>query len=681
MQKKKVVLFGSVPMSLSELQLAPALISAHVQKKGHDFVYHDLNLKLFKCCNNNHSTYSNYSEWLQDYTKIDISNDIINSWQQFIADQIATVDIILINVFSVFSQIPALRIIKLCRSLRPDAKIIAGGIGSHKKILGGVNKFNLEWVRENFSNTTSEIFGQLCQDNQLIDDWQSTVDLDVLDRWLPTRPSTAYYKDFDFGGYKTDQYQWPNNEKRIPMLGSHGCVRQCSFCDVIKHFPRYSFVEADVLTKNIIDAYQQTGIAKIQFMDSLVNGSMKNFLNLLKNLSQAKQQGWLPSDFSWSGTYICRPQSKLLDEIHKYLPQSGADNLVIGVETGSDRIRYEMEKKFSNQDLLYELDAFAKYGVKASLLFFPSWPTETDQDFQHTLELFEKLSPYSQSNVLDSAMLGSTGFTLIDGTPIERDKELYGLEQGPMQWLWKCKKNPELTFWETVRRRLLMAEWCEMHGIRLERENIFRRYLSFNLTQYRDLILSYSGNLPTAIDVTKHLPANTHHRLKLSVINNNSNAVKVKLSVGSLTQTYCCDPGENHLVFDFVRQLSVHETLMLSTEFPEQHQAQWSRYDSGDFYDQQGIYLDKIQIDHNDITMWGWNQSVNVEWAGNYELPADYADHENRRCLTSGMILSMNFSKFYSPHKHIIVCREPEFFEERKQVDFQLYSLLHSFLK
>lgn len=681
MKKKEVVLFGSVPMSLSELQLAPAIISAYVQKKGHNFAYYDLNLQLFESCKQDRSIYSEYSEWLQDYTKIASTDSIINHWQQFIIDQISTVDIILVNVFSMFSQIPALRIIKLCRLLRPDAKIIVGGVGSHKQILSGVNDFNRDWVKQNFSLSDSDIFGQLCLDNNLIDGWQSTVGLDMLDHFLPARPLVSYNKELDFSQHKINQYQWPNNEKRIPMLGSHGCVRQCSFCDVIKHFPRYSFIEADVLIKNIIDAYQQTGIAKIQFMDSLVNGSMRNFLNLLKNLDQAKKNKWLPEDFSWSGTYICRPRSKLLDEIHQCLSESGADNLVIGVETGSDRIRYQMEKKFLNKDLLAELDAFKKYGVKASALFFPSWPTETNEDFQHTLDLFEQLGQYSQLGVLDSVILGTSGFSLIDGTPIERDKDLYGLEQGPMQWLWKCKKNPELTFWETVRRRLLMAEWCEMYGIRLEQENTFRRYLLFNLSQYRDLILSYSGNLPADIDVTKYLPANTHHQLKLSVINNNSNTVKVKLSVGSLTQTYCCNPGENHLVFDFVRQLSVQETLVLSTEFPEQHRIQWARYDSGDFYDQQGIYLDKIQIDYNDITMWGWNQSVNVEWVGNTVLPNNYADHENRRCLTNGMILSMSFSKFYSPHKHIIDCRNLELVSERKQVNARLYSLLHSFLK
>jgi tRNA A37 methylthiotransferase MiaB len=679
MQKKKVVLFGSVPMSLSELQMAPAIIAAHVKKRGHAFVYHDINLKLFEYCNNNHNLYSDYSELLQDHTQIDFLDDIINRWQQFIINQLVDIDVILINVFSVFSQTPALRIMRLCRTHRPNAKIIIGGIGSHKKVLSGINEFNRLWIEQTFPAAESDIFGQLCLNNDYVDDWQPTVDLDVLNKWLPQQPVLSYNKQFDFDHYRVDQYHWLNGEKRMPMLGSHGCVRQCSFCDVIKHFPRYSFVEADILTKSIIDAYQQTGIAKVQFMDSLVNGSMSNFLNLLKNLSQAKQNKWLPDNFSWSGTYICRPRSKLLDEIHRYLPESGADNLVIGVETGSDRIRYQMEKKFLNEDLLAELDAFENHGVKASALFFPSWPTETSEDFDQTLKLFSKLARYGQKNVLHSAMLGTSGFSLIDGTPIDRDKHLYGLEQGPVPWLWKCQSNPALTFWETVRRRLLMAEWCELYGIRLEQENTFRRYLAFNLGQYRDLILSYSGHLPGAVDIQQYLPEKTQHSLQFNMINNHSEPVIVTVRIASQCQRYVCAPGQHCFVFEFERQLRFKETLTVSAEFSNNHRTQWNTYDSGDYYDQQGIYINQVVLDHNDITLWGWNHSVVTQWQCKKQLPNDYHKHENRRCLTSAMTVCMTMPAYHSPQKHISNCREPEITQERKFVDSQLYDRLTTF--
>ena len=680
MQKKKVTLFGSIPMSLSELQMAPAIISAFVKKRGHDFDYHDINLQLFDYCDKNHSTYVIQSEFLQEYNKYRESTDIIDKLYEFIIDKISNTDIILVNVFSVFSQVPALRVIELARTHSPYCQIIIGGIGSHKKILGGMNRFNKKWIEGYFKNVETDIFGQLCLDNDLVDDWQSTVDMDVLEKWLPQHPLISYDKNVEFEIYDLDRYQWTHGEQKIPMLGSYGCVRKCSFCDVLKHFPRYSFVEADVLTKSIIDAYNQTGIFQIQFMDSLVNGSMSNFLNLLKNLYQAKNNGWLPKNFSWSGTYICRPRSSLLDEIHSYLPLSGVDNLVIGVETGSDRIRFEMDKKFLNTDLLYELDAFKTNGVKASALFFPSWPTETEKDFQDSLDLFEKIGRYAQNQTLNSVSLGTHGFSLIDGTPIDHNKEAIGLEQGPMPWLWKCTSNPGLTFWETIRRRLLMAEWCEMHSIRLDEENTFRRYLSFNLLQNRDAIVSHCGNLSQVIDVKQYLPSTSNHLVQFRIINSSEKTSNIRLQFNEQTQICQCHPGETTIVFKFSRKICSSEVLNLSVVFPDNHKTILARYDSGEYYDQQGLYIDQILLDHADITYWGWNQLVDITWDQDKNYPMNPIVWTNFRCLTSGMNLAINMPAYFSPHKYLLARREPELYQERKFLDDRLFTQLESFI-
>lgn len=680
MSKKKILFLGSVPMSLSELQMAPAIVGASVRRRGHDFRYQDINLKLFDYCGKDYNKYLDQTEFLQDKDSLDQTNDIIDRWQKSILKEIRDVDLLLVNVFSVFSHVPALRILRSCRDLYPDIKIIIGGIGSQKKILGGINRYNADWVRSLFPRADDEIFGRLCLQNHLIDDWQPDVGLDILEKWLPLNPIVKYDKEVDFDPYDIDRYQWVNNEKRIPMLGSHGCVRQCTFCDVIKHFPRYSFVEADVLTKSIVRAYQDTGVNRVQFMDSLVNGSMTNFLQLLKNLAQAREQGWLPENFSWSGTYICRPRGKILDEIHQYLKPSGVDNLVIGVETGSDRVRFQMEKKFTNDDLLYELEAFRRHGVKASALFFPSWPTETPEDFEDTLDLFSRLSRYAQDGTLENVSLGTSGFSLIDGTPIDRDKDQIGLSPGPISWLWTCASNPGLTFWESLRRRLLMAEWCEMLGIRLDSENTFRQMLAVNLKQYHEVIKDYSGPLPEMIDPTKYLPASIDHNLKMTVINQGLFDVVLGIKIGDQAISHVCGPGLTPVDFRFTRDMTTAEKLEIGFVFDQRHQVTWATYDSGDYYDANGVYLDDIWADHCDITYWGWNHAVDLEWVRETSLPEDYLQHQNLRCITPGMQLSINLPRYHSMHRHIISRRDPVAADTRSKLDDKLYSRLRRFL-
>jgi hypothetical protein len=677
-------MIGSLPMSLNELALAPAIISSKVRKKGYNFKFIDINLELFKKCNQNFSLYQAKTQTLQEFN--DIGNDeIISSWNDQIIKKISACQYLIVGVFSHFSQPTAFRFIQQIKQKYPNIKIIVGGIGSQKKVSNSDNDRIRDWVSSKFKITNSDnVFGELLLINGMVDGWQTDQTASEIEEKIPTRlnlQSTAI-PELDFSIYDLESYQWPNGNRSIPMLGSYGCVRQCSFCDVLKHFPKYSFIEADELTKSIVDAYRQTDISKISFMDSLVNGSMSNFLSLLKNLKQSKQNGWLPENFSWSGTYICRPRSTVLDQIHKLLPQSGVDNLVIGVESGSDRVRFEMQKKFTNQDLLYELTAFQQQGVKASLLFFPAWPTETPDDFDDTVKLFHDLAPFAQQGTVESVSLGTSGFGLIDGTPIDQNKDKIGLSAGPAPFLWTCTDNPDLDFWESLRRRFAMADVCENLGIRLDSENTFRNYLHFVLTQHQTLIKEYSGMLPSDILHTTNLNTiDLQSSLKMTVINSGNANVQVTLLHNSkIIETYDCDPGSTDLVCKLTTDIDKVDEFTLAFRFEKNHRINWQQYENGDYYNNHGVYLDNIYLDYKNITFWGWNQMVTQLLINPQALPGDYNDHLNKRAVTQDTDLLWKVNAGCSLQKSLLEILEPTEYQQRKDIDRKLLKKLKEYL-
>jgi hypothetical protein len=668
-QKSKITMLGSTPMSLKELPMAPALISSVVKKKGYEFEFIDINLELFEFCKRDYAKYQEKVELVQDMINL-VPDDELLSWTHNIVDRLATSSHLLINVFSHFSQGAALRFARAVRTHWPNMIIVMGGIGSQKYITGTDNPTTLDWTKQQFHNTSSTIFGQLLLNNGVIDGWQADTTTSELERILGQGlVAKKSIPDIDFGIYQLNNYEW-SGDKTAPVLGSHGCVRQCSFCDVMKHSPVYSFVEADQLSQQIVDVYQQTGINKFIFMDSLVNGSLKNFENLLRNLAQSRRQGWLPENFSWSGTYICRPRSTQLDRIHKLLPESGVDSVVIGVETGSDGIRWNMDKKFTNQDLLYELLAFRSNGVKTQLLFFPSWPTETLDDFQDTLKLFLQLAEFAQQYTVDGVSLGTSGFSLIDGTPIDSNKDSIGLESGPAPFLWKCHSNPELNFWESIRRRILMTSVCEHYGIKLVEENVFRRYLSLNLNRHRDIIFDYSGscdhNIINHDEILKCLP--NKHKIKLRIVNSGSHNVIAK------TQNYqhVCSPGVSQWEFDLTKPFDKSLLFEINFEFESDYQAQLSRYDSGDYYSKNGIYLDFVQVDYRDITLWGFNQITQQKIDSNTKLPEDFYQHQNQRCVVANTALYWSIPERTGLQAWLLKNLHSAEYQERVYVDSRL---------
>ena len=677
--KQNVLFVGSVPMSLTELHLAPAMIASAVRNRGHNFSYIDANLELWNHCKHNSDQYYNAVGFLQNLHNHNVLNNTVDSWLANILNQAQDQDIILINVFSVLSQGAAYRLIRALRRVS-TAKILVGGIGSHKKIFGSINEFNLGWISNQFNNINNLEFGALLLNNHAIDDWQSDVGHDILERHLPQRISHTSSL-VDFSDYNLDQYNWPWQRRQLPMLGSHGCVRQCSFCDVVVHFQKYEYIEADALTKQIIDVYEKTQISTIQFVDSLVNGSMSNFLSLCKNLSQSRKQNLLPDNFRWSGTYICRPKSSQLDQIHTYLGSSGAENLIIGVETGSDRIRFEMDKKFTNQDLLYELEAFHRQQVKAQLLFFPSWPTETVSDFDHTLKLFQDLSVWARRGTIDSISLGNSGFVLLDNTPIDRDRNSIGLEPGPTPFLWHCKDNPKLDFWESMRRRLVMHQYALALGIPLAREADFLRYLRYTIQTDLEAIIDYTKKLDKNF-VPKYLEDSliktvSHNNIDMTIINSGSKSVTLSILVNEqIYGQYDLVPGTNNICWQFDHYTS-QTNICLDFGFDHDYTAHWSRYNSGDYYATNGLYISQFAVDNKDITLSAFN--IVFESTLFIDAPIDYSTGINQRVVPGPGRLVAVIPERTSFQEHILRSREPDLFLEIDNLISEIVSIVRDF--
>ena len=73
---------------------------------------------------------------------------------------------------------------------------------------------------------------------------------------------------------------------------------------------------------------------------------------------------------TWVGQYITRPKQQIPQGYYELLKQSGAEGLTIGIESGSDRVRDHMKKKFSTEDIYTELDSFQTHAISCVLLFF-----------------------------------------------------------------------------------------------------------------------------------------------------------------------------------------------------------------------------------------------------------------------------------------------------------------------
>lgn len=192
----------------------------------------------------------------------------------------------------------------------------------------------------------------------------------------------------DYSDLINPQY-YKTKYKSISITGSRGCVRNCTFCDIADRWPKYRFVDGELLAKNMIELSKTTQFKKINLTDSLVNGSMKHFNKMCETLAKSDHT------VEWNGQFIIRNKKFMNDKNFDDIANSGCTGLTIGIESGSENVRQHMRKKFSNEDADFYIENLLKRNVVVKFLLIVGYPTETEEDFLDTMRFLEKWSSYN----------------------------------------------------------------------------------------------------------------------------------------------------------------------------------------------------------------------------------------------------------------------------------------------
>lgn len=233
-----------------------------------------------------------------------------------------------------------------------------------------------------------------------------------------------------------DDYNWDLYRiKRLPIYGSRGCVRKCTFCDVYKLWEKFKFRTAEDIFEEMVAQAEKTGIRDFYFKDSLINGSISEYrklIRLLANYNESAQE-----KIKWTSFFIFRPQAQMTEEDWDLTARSGGYRLMVGVESFVESIRNHMRKKFSNEDIDYSLSMARKYNIKLTLLVIIGYVNETEADFLESLKWLEDHAEYAK-DAIDDLSIGGT-LILTDLSDLYLNADEYKITVGNKIHLWTNK--------------------------------------------------------------------------------------------------------------------------------------------------------------------------------------------------------------------------------------------------
>ena len=173
---------------------------------------------------------------------------------------------------------------------------------------------------------------------------------------------------------------------KVPITGSRGCVRKCTFCDVKHYWPSFRYRSGKEIAEEMAQLFYQHGYKTFGFTDSLINGSLKAFRELCAELKGAN----IPT--TWNGQFICRSEKQMPESLWADMAAAGCTDVNIGVESGSEQVRNHMKKKFSNDDMYYTFTMATKFKIQVVFNIIVGYPTETEENFEDTLTLLRWIS-------------------------------------------------------------------------------------------------------------------------------------------------------------------------------------------------------------------------------------------------------------------------------------------------
>jgi len=299
------------------------------------------------------------------------------------------------------------QIVKALQNGYPEGIIVAGGahINADPFILSELN------VQYGFRGESEFAFSQFCE--KILGD-QKPVDIPGLitnqDGKIETQPP-AIIPDLDalpmpaYDLLPLDNYYSPNtNARLISMISSRGCPYNCTYCSKLQK-TKFRSLSVEKTIAQIVNLINRHQIKWIEFVDEIFTLDRKRIIALCDNIIENKLK------FNWgAGTRA----DKIDEDLVQLMQQAGCQKLAFGVESGSESVRFNGNKKITNEQYFQAIDICKKNGIKTMGDYIFGHPNETKADMQETIRFalklptdiayFHKMIPLPNSELYDNAV-------------------------------------------------------------------------------------------------------------------------------------------------------------------------------------------------------------------------------------------------------------------------------------
>ncbi|HEB69965.1 MAG TPA: radical SAM protein [Desulfobulbus sp.] len=367
------------------------------------------------------------ANYLSNYgIKAAVINNIDSEWDIFCAlyEKNTTPPLVGISTTFYLSYTEIRRLSQKLHNFAPEMEIVLGGAFVNEQAMNnGIGKFENSMRKNKISYVLHAFNSEKDLKDLLLG--RASGNLDQVN-------NLAYLEGKDFAdcSFKATAMQWhppvletppfwdkietPFVNRTIPMRTSSGCPFCCAFCSYPKVAKGFHTMSCEELEKNIQAVLRGSNVNKIIFIDDTINVPVPRFKELCKMFAKY--------DFDWFS--FLRVQF-VDQEIAQLMKESGCKAVYLGIESASDTVLKNMNKKATVSQYRRGIELLSRNGIKSMAAFIIGFPGETEATVQENVEFIETTG-------LDFYTLKE--FYYMSHTPIHQRREEYGLSGMGNKW-------------------------------------------------------------------------------------------------------------------------------------------------------------------------------------------------------------------------------------------------------
>lgn len=173
------------------------------------------------------------------------------------------------------------------------------------------------------------------------------------------------------------------------IMASRGCPFKCTFCASVPIWGRNTIYRSpEHIVAEIEELYKRYNTRQFRFFDDTFTVNRKKMIGVCKLLVEKFGDRF----FSW---WCLSTVSSIDDEVLYWLKRAGADQVHLGIETGSEKVMETIQKGCTKDQARNAILLAKKYGFWVNTFFITGFPFEEEEDIRETMEFIKEVKPDS----------------------------------------------------------------------------------------------------------------------------------------------------------------------------------------------------------------------------------------------------------------------------------------------